>query len=82
LTLAFAGAPASGLLTALGAIGSTDGTLAVAYPLDVTIWLLLAGLHSRLAGAALTAHWWRWLGGFVAAALAYGFLLSLLVERA
>ena len=61
---------------------ASDGTLAVAYPLDVTVWLLLGGLLTRVAGPALQARWWRWLGVFVAIALTYGLLLSLLVERA
>ncbi len=81
-TLAFAGAPVSGLLTSVGAMTASDGTLAVAYPLDVTVWLLLGGLLTRVAGEALQARWWRWLGVFAAAALVYGLLLSLLVERA
>ena len=80
-TLAFAGAPVSGLLTSVGAMTASDGTLAVAYPLDVTVWLLLGGLLTRVAGPALRAQWWRWLGVFVAVALLYGLLLSLLVER-
>jgi hypothetical protein len=80
--LAFAGAPVSGLLTAVGAMTAPDGTLAVAYPLDVTVWLLLGGLLTRVGGAALQARWWRWLGVLVALALVYGLLLSLLVERA
>jgi hypothetical protein len=60
---------------------ASDGTLAVAYPLDVTVWLLLGGLLTRVAGPALQARWWRWLGVFVGVALIYGLLLSLLVER-
>jgi hypothetical protein len=59
-----------------------DGTLAVAYPLDVTVWLLLGGLLTRVGGAALQPRWWRSLAVFVTVALVYGLLLSLLVERA
>lgn len=68
----FAGAPVTGLVTALG------GDLAFAWPLDVTVWVVLGFVPARWAHNR--RRFWGTVAAILATALVYGALLSLLVE--
>ncbi len=70
--LLFAGAPVTGLVTALG------GDLAFAWPLDVTVWLVLGFVPARWAEHP--RRFWGAVAAILTTALAYGALMSLLVE--
>ncbi len=59
-------------MTALG------GELAFAWPLDVTVWLVLGFVPARWADSR--RRFWGAVAAILATALLYGALLSLLVE--
>jgi hypothetical protein len=78
-TLIFAGAPVSALITVLG-----GSDLVVAWPVDVLVWVLIGVAHTKLSREAppLSRAWTRTTATIVGAALVYGAVLALFVERA
>ena len=81
--LVFAGAPVSALITVLGAGSATGGDLVLAWPVDVLVWILIGVAHTKLSreAAPLRLTWVRTTSVIVAAALVYGALMALAVER-
>lgn len=76
LTLLFAGAPISALVTTLG------GDLVVAWPLEFTLWIVVGPLLVRQAARRppIGPRWARLVGVVVLTALGYGLVLGRFVE--
>lgn len=82
-TLVFAGMPASALFTVLGAAFSpATSDFLLAWPIDAALWLTLAFVGARRAQRRRLGPRGivTWIVAAWAVALAYGAVLSLLVE--
>jgi len=75
LTLLYAGGPMSAL------IGIASESVIVAWPLDLTLWVVLGFAVARLATSRATRPWGL-LVALVGLSLAYGLVLSRIVELA